>query len=215
MIKTRFYRHYKNKPYKYLGVVHHSETLEEMALYETLYPNPTGSLWVRPKKMFFEKIVKNGAEVFRFEPVEFKFTAETEVTSANSESIKQLATEIFGQFDAEKVQTKLIGASRRLIQFAQDGRKVVGFKVGYSKDDEIFYSWLGGVLPSYSNLGLASELMRRQHQWAKENGFKVLQTKSRNRFHDIIRLNLKSGFEIVGTEKEKNDDITVLFQKTL
>jgi len=51
------YRHYKNKMYKVLGVVRHSETLEELVLYETLYENKLGKLWVRPKIMFLESVI--------------------------------------------------------------------------------------------------------------------------------------------------------------
>jgi|GEM_PF-1302863 len=51
-----FYRHYKNKPYKVHGVVRHSETLEEMVLYEALYPNELGRMWVRPLEMFLGDI---------------------------------------------------------------------------------------------------------------------------------------------------------------
>ena len=51
-----FYRHYKNKPYKAIGIVRHSETQEEMALYEALYPNESGQLWVRPLAMFLEDV---------------------------------------------------------------------------------------------------------------------------------------------------------------
>ena len=51
-----YYRHYKNKPYRAIGVVRHSETLEEMALYEALYPNDLGQMWVRPLEMFLGKL---------------------------------------------------------------------------------------------------------------------------------------------------------------
>ena len=60
------YEHYKGKPYKVHGVVRHSETLEELVLYETLYENPNGKMWVRPIKMFLENIKINGKEVPRF-----------------------------------------------------------------------------------------------------------------------------------------------------
>lgn len=51
-----YYRHYKNKPYKVHGVVRHSETLEELVLYEALYPNDLGRMWVRPLEMFLSEI---------------------------------------------------------------------------------------------------------------------------------------------------------------
>lgn len=50
------YVHYKNKRYKVTGVARHSETLEEMVIYEALYPNDLGKVWVRPKKMFLETV---------------------------------------------------------------------------------------------------------------------------------------------------------------
>ena len=63
------YQHYKGKRYKVHGVVRHSETLEELVLYETLYENDLGKMWVRPKKMFLEKVEVNGELVPRFKPV--------------------------------------------------------------------------------------------------------------------------------------------------
>lgn len=51
------YIHYKNKKYLVTGVARHSETLEEMVIYEALYENDLGKVWVRPKKMFLEEVV--------------------------------------------------------------------------------------------------------------------------------------------------------------
>lgn len=61
-----FYRHYKNKPYKAIGIVRHSETLEEMALYEALYPNESGQFWVRPLEMFLNDVEVGGERRPRF-----------------------------------------------------------------------------------------------------------------------------------------------------
>jgi hypothetical protein len=63
------YRHYKGKEYEVTGIARHSETLEEMVLYKALYESEFGkdSLWVRPKAMFFEKVMIDGGEVDRFE----------------------------------------------------------------------------------------------------------------------------------------------------
>ena len=46
------YLHYKKKKYRVLGLVRHSETLEELVYYECLYDNPGGQFWVRPKELF-------------------------------------------------------------------------------------------------------------------------------------------------------------------
>lgn len=55
-----FYMHYKQKKYKVIGLAKHSETLEELVVYEALYPNKLGQLWVRPKTMFLENISVRG-----------------------------------------------------------------------------------------------------------------------------------------------------------
>lgn len=56
--------------YRVLGVAKHSETLEEFVVYECLYDNPESKLWVRPAKMFEEKVEVNGKMVPRFYLVE-------------------------------------------------------------------------------------------------------------------------------------------------
>lgn len=70
IIRIGIYRHYKGKQYRVHGVVKHSETLEDMVLYEALYENDLGKMWVRPKTMFLEKNDRNGEWVDRFEFIE-------------------------------------------------------------------------------------------------------------------------------------------------
>lgn len=57
------YRHYKNHEYEVIGVVHHSETLEELVLYKRL---DDGGMWVRPLSMFCEDVEINGKKMPRF-----------------------------------------------------------------------------------------------------------------------------------------------------
>jgi len=65
-MKTGIYEHYKGKKYKVIGVAKHSETLEDLVVYESLYDNKTSKLWVRPISMFDEKVEVNGKKVPRF-----------------------------------------------------------------------------------------------------------------------------------------------------
>jgi cyclomaltodextrinase len=65
MLKLGKYRHYKGKEYEMIGVGKHSETLEEMVIYRALYDDH--DLWVRPLKMFIEKIEVNKKKIQRFE----------------------------------------------------------------------------------------------------------------------------------------------------
>ncbi len=65
MIQPGKYRHYKGKEYEVIGLAKHSETLEDLVVYKALYGE--GQMWVRPVKMFEEKVIVDGVEVPRFE----------------------------------------------------------------------------------------------------------------------------------------------------
>ena len=63
------YQHYKGNSYQVIGTARHSETLEEMIVYKSLYETPKfpeGSIWVRPKQMFEEYVEYKGMPVPRF-----------------------------------------------------------------------------------------------------------------------------------------------------
>lgn len=66
MIKPGIYRHYKGKEYRVIGEAKHSETMEDLVLYEPLYES-ISKYWVRPKDMFEEEIELDGKKVTRFE----------------------------------------------------------------------------------------------------------------------------------------------------
>lgn len=209
--KTRFFKHYKNKPYRYLGVVRHSETLEEMALYETLYENKHGRMWVRPKEMFFEDVVIEGVKQPRFRPIEFKI--ESIEKNIPVEIISDLYQKTFNtKLDLEKLKQKT--QSPFLLLLAYENQIPVGFKLGFTTENENFYSWLGGILPEYQGLGVGSVLLTQQHEWCLKNKFKSITTKTRNQFVKMISLNLSHGFKITGTEV-KNYETVILMKKDL
>ena len=64
----REFRHFKGNLYRLEGFAKDSETLEEMVVYRALYGEQ--GLWVRPAKMFFETIERDGKRMKRFELVE-------------------------------------------------------------------------------------------------------------------------------------------------
>ncbi len=63
-LKLGKYKHFRGKICKVIGIAKHSETLEEMVVYLELENN---EMWVRPLKMFIEKVELNGKKVSRFE----------------------------------------------------------------------------------------------------------------------------------------------------
>ena len=65
-MRLGIYQHYKGPHYRVLGLVRHSETLEELVYYECLYANPNGQFWVRPRAMFEGTLMVDGIEKTRF-----------------------------------------------------------------------------------------------------------------------------------------------------
>ena len=63
-MKLGVYQHYKGSFYFVERVVKHSETDEELVLYQCQYDD--FSWWVRPKTMFLESFNKDGKQIKRF-----------------------------------------------------------------------------------------------------------------------------------------------------
>ena len=61
------YRHFKGNEYLVMHIAKHSETLEELVVYQALYGEM--GVWVRPLDMFLEQVEVNGQMVNRFEEI--------------------------------------------------------------------------------------------------------------------------------------------------
>lgn len=66
-VKPGLYTHYKGNNYRVIGAATHSETLEDLTLYQPLYGE--GGYWVRPSKMFHETVEVDGQTQARFERI--------------------------------------------------------------------------------------------------------------------------------------------------
>ena len=64
------YRHYKQGLYRVHALVLHSETLEEMVVYEALYENSKSRWWARPRSMFVELVTVGQSTMPRFSLVD-------------------------------------------------------------------------------------------------------------------------------------------------
>jgi len=62
------YKHFKGNHYLVLHLAKHSETLEDLVVYQALYGEQ--GIWVRPLAMFLEQVEVGGKLVPRFEVCE-------------------------------------------------------------------------------------------------------------------------------------------------
>ncbi|AUD00486.1 GNAT family N-acetyltransferase [Spirosoma pollinicola] len=92
--------------------------------------------------------------------------------------------------------------------------QVVGCKLGYERKPHHFYSWLGGVHPDFRGYGIASELMRRQHDWCRQQNYHTVRTQTYNQWRGMLILNLRVGFDIIGTLQGKHG-LTIVLEKNL
>ncbi|MFD2445546.1 GNAT family N-acetyltransferase [Bacillus sp. CGMCC 1.16607] len=129
------------------------------------------------------------------------------------DGILKLHHDIFG--NADDLINKMASKPQLLVITAMYGKKVIGYKIGYAIDNHKFYSWLGGVDKNYRKNGLASVLMERQHQFLKKNGYKVVQTKTMNKWRNMLILNLKSGFDIIDTYTDEKGFHKIILEKSL
>jgi len=63
-VEPGLYRHFKGGRYRVIGTARHSETLEELVVYQSL--SDPSLLWVRPAAMWNELVERDGAVFRRF-----------------------------------------------------------------------------------------------------------------------------------------------------
>ncbi|MGV3559321.1 GNAT family N-acetyltransferase [Larkinella arboricola] len=122
--------------------------------------------------------------------------------------VGQTPEELFQEFEEVKDR-------HMLTLVALDDQTVVGYKMGYQRKPGHFYSWLGCVSPDYRRQGIAGELMRQQHDWCKANGYRAIRTHTRNQWRNMLILNIRHGFDIIGTVTSASSPTTIVLEKTL
>lgn len=211
----KFYKHYKNKPYKFHGIAKHSETLEELVVYETRYESPQGKMWVRPKDMFFESVTVDGAVTPRFKKMPLTIAEAVEVKEDEIKFIATIMEKAFGEWDERWFFSTFKNHQKYYLLMASIEEVPVGFKLGYELNDREFYSWLGGVVPEYRGIGIAADLMTKQHEWCREKGYQQIQTTTQNRFREMLLLNIRFGFDVVGITDSDEQGSKIILQKKI
>ncbi len=128
-------------------------------------------------------------------------------------SLLELYRCVFNGGAAEDLIHELVYHNQRgpfLINLALLNEQVIGCKIGYERKPGHFYSWLGCVDAPYRGQGVAVELMRRQHDWCVQQDYRTIRTHTYNQWRGMLLLNIKYGFDIVGTQQGKHGLLIVL-----
>lgn len=138
-----------------------------------------------------------------------------EGTIAEAVSLSMQIPEFVAPHPAEEYQRRLKGLPS-LILVAENAGKIIGFKVGYALDEQLFYSWMGAVLPEFRQFGVAKALAIQQEAWVRAQGFTRLQFKTRNRLKAMLQFALGNGFDIIRVEpRDTLAEYRILLQKSL
>ncbi|MYL46398.1 GNAT family N-acetyltransferase [Virgibacillus halodenitrificans] len=117
--------------------------------------------------------------------------------------------------DAATLISKAENKSKVVFNLALEDEEIIGYKIGYELEPNVFYSWLGGVDESHRNKGVASKLMDQQHLYLIEKGYEIVQTKTKNKWRGMLVLNIKSGFDVIGTYKDNEGEPKIILEKRL
>ena len=115
----------------------------------------------------------------------------------------------------ELAEDSLYDLPNMLVLLAIENGRVVGFKIGYDIEDHVFYSWVGGVDPTFRRNGIAMQLIERQHEELKQLGYTAVRTYSRNELKEMLIVNLKAGFDIVDTFTDHKGRHKIMLEKCL
>ncbi len=98
----QYYRHFKGNYYRLIGEARHSETLEELVVYQAVYGDQ--AIWVRPKEMFYENVtLSNGHVVPRFAPCSEEEALEVQKAERDEmeQAFQKLLKSLFHNFVVE------------------------------------------------------------------------------------------------------------------
>lgn len=129
------------------------------------------------------------------------------------DGILQLHNKIFANADELAKKAPLQPNILFVVAMIED--KVVGYKIGYSLSKDRYYSWYGGVHEEFRGKGIASMLLEHQHRIVKDKGYKIIETKTRNKWRDMLILNIKHGFDITETFTDDEGIHRIVLEKSL
>lgn len=125
-------------------------------------------------------------------------------------------TELFGDGVTRDMLETFERQSETASMFiAHQNRELLGFKFGVKRAPGCYYSWSGGVLPEARGKGIGSALMKAQHEWVAAQGYTRIVTATTNKWREMIVLNVRNGFNVVGLSTEGGGEVRITLEKPL
>lgn len=131
----------------------------------------------------------------------------TELNSDKCMLIAQLMSDIpefSTPYSLAEIEQRL-STKKALLQLVYVEGELSGFKLGYALTEDVFYSWLGGILPDFRKLGLARELLANQEAWVKQHGYHAIEVKTRNCFPAMLNMLISNSYQITTLEQQDED----------
>jgi len=130
-------------------------------------------------------------------------------------SLSEAIPEFDKPYRLEEYQKRLSGVPHLILVAEWDGIPA-GFKVGYAKSQQLFYSWMGGVLPDFRGRGIASALAATQEEMLKQMDYTTVELKTRNCHRGMLIFALRSGFYVTGfSERDNWEEHRIYLRKNL
>ena len=90
------------------------------------------------------------------------------INADTAQEIRNLFSAAFGVDMSPDFVQRVNEKPALLATLAYTGEQLSGFKIGYRRHQETFFSWLGAVLPTFQRQGVARALLQHQHASCKD-----------------------------------------------
>lgn len=123
---------------------------------------------------------------------------------------------IFGaEATAQDLHERFSAYRHGLVLLAWEEQTLIGYKIGYERKTHHYYSWLGGIHPDWRKQGIGAQLMVLQHQWCRDHHYHTIRTHTKNKWREMLILNLRHGFDIIGTLTDEQGEPKLILEKKL